>query len=136
MEYLYRFAQSKIGNRLIGLVFSHGTGLLPVKRLLETEHTIAFHHPKPSYPLHILLVPKTAVRGLDDMTEAHEEFVLDLFHSAQTLIGQFSLNDRGYRLILNGGNYQKVPQMHLHLISESERKPTGNQWEIEGLQGG
>jgi hypothetical protein len=62
--------------------------------------------------------------------------ILDLFHSAQTLVGQFSLNDRGYRLILNGGNYQKVPQMHLHLISESKRKPTGNQGEIEDLQGG
>ncbi|MEZ4510613.1 MAG: hypothetical protein R3C62_01950 [Chloroflexota bacterium] len=32
--------------------------LIPVQRLRETATLLAFHHPKPSYPLHILLVPK------------------------------------------------------------------------------
>jgi diadenosine tetraphosphate (Ap4A) HIT family hydrolase len=38
----------------------------------------------------------------------------------QSLVVEFRLEEIGYRLIVNGGKYQDVPQLHFHLVSEKE----------------
>jgi histidine triad (HIT) family protein len=90
---------------------------LPTHRLLETETLLAFHHPQPSYPLHILLVPKKPLQSLMDLTPDDQEFLDDLFSGVQALVKQFDLERLGYRLITNGGPYQDFPYLHFHLIS-------------------
>jgi histidine triad (HIT) family protein len=117
MQFLLNFARSKAGQRLVGWMFAHMNALLPVDRLHETETLLAFHHPKPGYPVHILLVPKKAIANLDDLTASDDEFLLDVFRTTQKLVEVYSLADLGYRLILNAGAYQKVPQLHFHLVA-------------------
>lgn len=87
---------------------------IPVKRLRET--LMAFHHPKPSYPLHVLLVPKRAVKTLMEFDSSDSAFLSDLFSTVQSLVEEFHLT--AYRLIVNGGEYQDFPQLHFHLMSE------------------
>lgn len=91
---------------------------IPVKRLRETNTLIAFHHPQPSYPVHILIVPKRARASLAELTPADADFTADLFAAAQSLVAELGLEARGYRLICNGGAYQDVPLLHFHLISD------------------
>jgi histidine triad (HIT) family protein len=88
--------------------------------LRETKTLLAFHHPQPSYPVHILLVPKRALRRFTDLTVADSELISEIIQTAQSLIAEFNLERGGYRLIVNGGDYQAVPQLHFHLISEVE----------------
>jgi diadenosine tetraphosphate (Ap4A) HIT family hydrolase len=47
------------------------------------------------------------------------ELMQDLITSVQALIGEMSLEDAGYRLVVNGGTAQDVDHLHFHLISES-----------------
>jgi histidine triad (HIT) family protein len=101
---------------LITLIFSRLHFLLPVKRILETDALLAFHHPHPSYPLHILLTPKRPLAGLPDLTADDADFMADLFQTVQRLVAQFNLEQSGYRLIVNGGAYQDIPHLHFHLI--------------------
>ncbi len=101
---------------VIGWMFAHMSFAIPVKRLRETETLMAFHHPKPSYPFHILLVPKKAVRTLMVMDAKDSAFLIDLYSTVQSLVEEFHLT--AYRLIVNGGEYQDFPQLHFHLISE------------------
>jgi len=122
MKRLFKLARSKIGKYLIGWIFEHMSFIIPVKRLRETEHLMAFHHPKPSYPLHILLVPKKAIQNLTDLSNENNDFLPEVFMTAQSLIDEFKLEVSGYRLILNGGQYQDVPQLHFHLISGNQEK--------------
>lgn len=89
---------------------------IPVKRLRETETLMAFHHPKPSYPFHVLLVPKKAVRTLIELDAKDAAFLSDLYSAVQSLVDEFHLPS--YRLIVNGGEYQDFPQLHFHLISD------------------
>ena len=96
--------------------------ILPVNRLRETETLLAFHHPRPSYPLHILLVPKRPLRRLVDLTPADADFTADLFQAVASLVAEFDLEAWGYRLIANGGTYQEVPHLHFHLVSEAAGK--------------
>jgi histidine triad (HIT) family protein len=92
--------------------------VIPVQRLRETRTLIAFYHPKPSYPLHILLVPKKAIGSLTDLTQADCDFMAELFQTVQGLIAELNLEEVGYRFIVNGGKYQDVAQLHFHLVSE------------------
>jgi histidine triad (HIT) family protein len=98
---------------------------IPVQRLWETETLMAFHHPRPVYPVHILLVPKRPLSGLADLTAADADFMTDLFAAVQSLVAAFQLEEPGYRLIANGCHYQDIPHLHLHLVSgnaESQAK--------------
>lgn len=91
------------------------TFAIPVKRLRETETLMAFYHPKPAYPFHVLLVPKKAVVSLQELDATEFAFLTDLFSTVQNLVNEFQLP--AYRLIVNGGAYQDFPQLHFHLIS-------------------
>lgn len=94
---------------------------LPVDRLSETSTLLAFHHPTPSYPLHVLLVPKKPIATLTDLDPAADgDFLTDLYATVQKLVKQFNLAENGYRLIVNGGKYQDFPYLHFHLISGVE----------------
>lgn len=92
---------------------------LPVRRLRETPSLLAFHHPHPSYAVHILLVPKRSIGSLSELQPTDSDFMTELFATVQSLIIEFGLEQKGYRLIANGGKCQDVPQLHFHLISES-----------------
>jgi histidine triad (HIT) family protein len=118
MELLFHIALTPIGHTIIGWFFAHLSFMLPVKRLRETSTLIAFNHPKPAYPVHILLVPKKALPGLGDLSPADDAFLLEVFQTVVSLAEELNLSARGYHLIVNGGKYQEVPQLHFHLISE------------------
>jgi histidine triad (HIT) family protein len=92
-----------------------------MKRLQETDTLVAFFHPKPSYKLHILIVPKMKYETIFDIPAGGDGFTNDLFETVKSLIKQFGLESRAYRLILNGGEYQEVGHLHFHLISDEDR---------------
>jgi histidine triad (HIT) family protein len=91
---------------------------IPVRRLHETETLMAFYHPKPAYPFHVLLVPKKAILSLQDLDVRDTIFLADLYSTVQNIVHEFQLP--AYRLIVNGGEYQDFPQLHFHLISYVE----------------
>ena len=100
---------------LIGWIFEHMSFVIPVKRLRETDTLMAFHHPKPSYKFHVLLVPKKSVASLQELDAADSAFLTELYAAVQSLIDEFHLS--AWRLIVNGGEYQDFPQLHFHLVS-------------------
>jgi len=109
------FANTSIGSALIGWILTKTNFLLPFDRLRETETLIAFHHPKPAYSFHVLIVPKKTVQSLANLDANDSVFLADLFSTVQSLVNEFHLS--AYRLIVNGGEYQDFPQLHFHLIS-------------------
>jgi histidine triad (HIT) family protein len=115
---LFWFARARLGQRLVSFVFTYMSFALPVNRLRETPTLLAFHHPRPAYPVHILLVPKRPLASLTALSPDDTAFLGDLIAAAQSLIAEFDLERRGYRLICNGGVYQDLPHLHFHLISE------------------
>jgi histidine triad (HIT) family protein len=91
--------------------------LLPVNKILETDSLLCFYHPQPTYPVHILLVPKKDIRDLSQLDPMKDEFLPDLFVTVSKLVDELGLEQKGYRLIINGGEYQEFPQLHFHLVS-------------------
>jgi len=61
---LFRLARSDLFSVVVRFGFAHLSGLLPVRRVGETEQVIAFHHPRPGWQPHILFVPKAGIASL------------------------------------------------------------------------
>jgi histidine triad (HIT) family protein len=117
-EFILRLVRTKAGRKLVGWIFAHMSFAIPVKRLRETDTLLAFYHPKPSHPFHVILVPKQAVPTLIELDPA-STFLPDLFVTVQSLVAEFKLP--AYRLIVNGGEYQDFPHLHFHLISDAPK---------------
>lgn len=117
MRFLLTLAQSSLARPAIGWIFEYMSFAIPLKRLRETETLLAFYHPKPDYPVHVLLMPKKAIRSLVDLKKEDYLFLTEVFETAQSLVKELNLAESGYRLIVNGGEYQDIPQLHFHLIS-------------------
>ena len=116
---LFAVARSSFAGLLVRWTFAYMSFLIPVERLRETPYVMAFYHPKPSYAVHILIVPKKSIRRMIDLTEADGDLLVDLFQVVRSLVKELALEARGYRLITNGGHHQDVPQLHFHLICET-----------------
>jgi histidine triad (HIT) family protein len=111
--------QKSIGN-LIRWFFVHMSFIIPLQHLYESETLLAFHHPTPTYPLHILIVPRKDIRGLQNISAGDAGLLLEIFQVAHALVKQFDLEKGGYRLIANGGAYQEIPLLHFHLIADHD----------------
>jgi histidine triad (HIT) family protein len=120
MRLLLRLARTRPGRWLTGWIFAHMSHILPVDRLAETGTLIAFRHPQPAYPFHVLIVPKKQVDSLASLDPGDATFFSDLYSTVQKLVRQFDLDAEGYRMIVNGGKYQDFPQLHFHLISNHQ----------------
>ncbi len=107
--------RTRPGRLLTAWVITHMSFLIPSQHLRETEHLLAFYHPKPAYPFHIVLLPKKSIRSFADLDPA-DPFLKDLVAAVHSLVDEFHL--KGYRLIVNGGENQDFPLLHFHLVSD------------------
>jgi histidine triad (HIT) family protein len=87
-------------------------GKIPRKFVYEDDDVVAFNSNQPSAEIHILIVPK---KHISTFMELDDE-ILALERAAQKLIKDKNLV-KGYRLCFNGGKYQEVQHVHLHLLA-------------------
>lgn len=118
-RFVFSLARTSTGGLIIRIAFAYASWMLPIQRLRETTTLIAFYHPQPTYPFHVLLVPKHNLPGLENLSEADIDFIADIYNTVQSLVSEFKLDKIGYQLITNGGKYQEVAQLHFHLVSEA-----------------
>lgn len=115
---LFAVAKSPLGNAAVRWSFAHMTNFMPVDKLRNTDLVVAFHHPRPSHKVHILIVPKREIASFTALAPEDFPVLREIVRVAQELVIELGLREKGYRLIVNGGAYQDVAQMHYHLISD------------------
>ncbi len=113
------FARTWPGTVLLDWTISRMPSLIPGARLRETDTLIAFEHPQPAEPVHILIVPKEPYRSILEVPNDATEFLRDLFDVVKSLVDELNLEDGAYRLVMNGGANQEVKHLHFHLMSDS-----------------
>ncbi|MCI0709977.1 MAG: HIT domain-containing protein [Chloroflexi bacterium] len=109
-------ARSAVGRAFIHLLFRRLHWLLPVDYLHQTATILAFYHPKPSYKVHILIVPRDPIDNLTSLPLDDTALLHDIFETVQILVDKLKLER--YRLICNGGAYQDIPHLHFHLVAD------------------
>ncbi|MBI4037818.1 HIT domain-containing protein [Candidatus Curtissbacteria bacterium] len=81
----------------------------------EAKRVIAFPDINPIAATHILIVPKKHIESAVGFQKADTEDVMALFGAAKKLVDKNSLD--AYRLAFNGGKFQHVPHLHMHLVA-------------------
>jgi len=122
-EILFRLARSEMSGKFIGYAFENMTRLMPLDRIEESEKIIVFRHPVPQWEQHLLAVPKKNLRSfesLDFTNQGHVEYLRDLLKCIQSAAITTGLNT--YAVLMNGGAYQDVPQLHFHIISGKKKE--------------
>ncbi len=95
-------------------------GEIPCKKVLETEHALAFQDINPQAPTHILVIPKGPYVDMDDFTaKASEAEIAGLFRAVGEVARQAGAAEPGYRILSNCGvdAHQEVPHLHIHVFA-------------------
>ena len=92
------------------------SGKTVVEKVEETARVLAFHHTRPSYPLHIVIVPKNHITQLVELEDL--SIIEEIFSVAKKIILDNQLHSKNYRIITNGGEFQDSKHLHFHLISK------------------
>ena len=79
---------------------------------------LAFRDINPQAPTHLLIIPKTHIAQLSDLTESTVSFVDHGVLLANRLAREAGVAESGYRIVMNCGAHagQSVDHLHLHLL--------------------
>lgn len=91
------------------------SGKIPVKFEYEDDEVVVFNSNAPLAEHHLLVVPKKHISAFKDLDHGNEKLILKMVLAANKMINEKDLLT-GYRLIINGGKYQEVPHLHMHLL--------------------
>ena len=91
------------------------SGRTPVRVVAETEDVLAFHHTKPFWPVHIVVVPKRHVPSLTNLGEHSIELVHRVLEVVRSVAAQVEEDHGACRVLTNLGAYQDSKHLHFHV---------------------
>ncbi|MFN3813737.1 MAG: histidine triad nucleotide-binding protein [Aquificaceae bacterium] len=96
---------------------------IPSRGVYEDDMVYAFHDINPIAPVHVLIISKKHILGIQTIEEEDKGLIGHMFYSAKRIAQDLGLApdeklNRGYRLVFNVGKDagQSVFHLHLHLI--------------------
>lgn len=89
----------------------------------ETDNIVVFRDIQPKAKIHLLIVPKKHIAGLDEIGESGQPLLGEFLSTAKLMADKFKLSN-GYRIVVNTGpdGGQTVPHLHLHLLGGEKLK--------------
>ncbi|MDQ3074351.1 MAG: histidine triad nucleotide-binding protein [Pseudomonadota bacterium] len=101
-------------------------GEVPAKRVMESEHCLAFHDINPLAPIHVLVIPKGAYVCWDDFAAtAPDAEIADFTRTIGKVAAAVGADSQGYRLLSNIGKRggQEIPHLHVHIFGGAPLGP-------------
>ena len=91
------------------------SGSTAVRVVRETEDVLAFHHTRPFWPVHIVVIPKRHVPSLVDLGDADEGLLTRLFTVVREVAAEVAREHGAARVLTNLGEYQDSKHLHFHV---------------------
>lgn len=91
---------------------------IPSDIVYEDDKVIVFKDIQPAAPVHVLIVPKTHITSIMDITEQNRDIITHVYGVATKLAKDLGIDEKGFRVIVNCGDDggQTVKHLHFHLI--------------------
>ena len=89
------------------------SGRTEVRKVLETERVLVYHHTRPFWPTHIVVIPKTHVGSL--LTIDDNELLLELLEAVKKVAARVVEENGAARVLTNLGRYQDSKHLHFHV---------------------
>lgn len=91
-------------------------GRTAVQKVFETERVLAFHHTRPYYPMHIVVIPKRHIASLVTLEEADNPLLIEMMDIIKQVANQVVSEHGAARVNTNLGNYQDSKHLHFHVV--------------------
>jgi histidine triad (HIT) family protein len=94
-------------------------GQIPAQFVHQDDQLVAIRDINPQAPLHVLILPRTHISTLNDLTAADDALVGAMNRAAAAIAKEHGYADRGYRTVFNCNREagQTVFHIHLHLLA-------------------
>jgi histidine triad (HIT) family protein len=90
------------------------SGRTQVEKVFETANVLAYHHTRPFWETHIVVIPKTHIASL---LTAENEILFELLDVVKQVAASV-VNEKGAaRVLTNLGDYQDSKHLHFHVNS-------------------
>jgi len=100
------------------------SGKVSIDVVVETDDVLAFHHTRPFWPVHIVVVPKQHVPSLTDLGGFDEAVVHKVLSVVRRVAADVESEHGAARVLTNLGAYQDSKHLHVHVCS-GEPLPSG-----------
>ena len=87
----------------------------------DDEHVLAFHHTRPFWETHLVVVPKRHLDSFTSVTSADERDLRALLDVVQAVARQVETTEGAAAVLTNLGAYQDSKHLHIHVHSGAVR---------------
>jgi histidine triad (HIT) family protein len=98
------------------------SGRTAVTIVRETDNVLAYHHTRPFWPVHIVVIPKRHISSLLTLEESDSFLLLELIGVIREVAAQVVVEHGACRVLTNLGKYQDSKHLHWH-VSSGEPRP-------------
>jgi histidine triad (HIT) family protein len=98
------------------------SGKTEVRKVFETADVLAYHHTRPYWETHIVVIPKRHVASLLALEETDNALLLELFDVIKRVADQVVAEHGAARVLTNLGDYQDSKHLHFHVNSGTALK--------------
>ncbi len=93
-------------------------GEIPSTFLYKNDDLVAFRDINPHAPVHILIVPTSHIRSVNDLTGEDSKIVSDMIMAGKMMAEKEGISQSCYKLLFNveKGGGQVIFHLHMHLI--------------------
>ena len=93
------------------------SGRIEVARVFETPNVLAYHHTRPFWQTHIVVIPKSHVPSLLAMEKGNDGLLIEMFEVIREVAAIVVQETGAARVLTNLGDYQDSKHLHFHVYS-------------------
>ena len=93
------------------------SGKTEVRVVRETDNVLAYHHTRPFWPAHVVVIPKRHISSLLTLEESDTALLLELIGVVRDVAQQIVFERGACRVLTNLGQYQDSKHLHWHVCS-------------------
>lgn len=101
------------------------SGKTKIDVVAETDEVLAFHHTRPAWPVHIMVVPKRHIPSFTNLGGHSIDIVHQVLEVVREIADDITKEHGACRVLTNLGQYQHAKHLHFHVIfGERLSQPT------------
>ena len=93
------------------------SGRTAVDVVAETPEVLAYHHTRPFWPVHVVVIPKRHVPSLTDLGDGDTALLHELLAVVREIAAGVEAEHGKARVLTNLGEYQDSKHLHFHVNS-------------------
>ena len=92
-------------------------GRTPVQIVRETKNVLAYHHTRPFWPTHIVVIPKRHIPSLVALEKSDDALLIEMLEVVREVANEVMTEQGACRVLTNLGQYQDSKHLHWHVCA-------------------